>query len=66
MAVEAFPVKAPNKLVPVMEVAKKLVEVAFVEVELPLIKRLPLMVDEAFEMKPWKRPRVVVVETPQV
>jgi hypothetical protein len=51
-------------------VAKKEVEVAEVEVELPFTKRLPVilklesMVDEAVERKPLRKPKVVEVETP--
>ena len=51
-------------------VLKKLVVVAFVVVELPLTKRLPVilklesMVELAVERKPCKKPRVVEVETP--
>jgi hypothetical protein len=40
--------------------------VAFVVVESPLTMRFAFIVDEALEMKPLKRPIVVVVETPQV
>ena len=45
-------------------VEKKEVEVAEVVVELPVIVRLELIVDEAVERKPCKKPRVVEVETP--
>ena len=39
--------------------------VALVVVELPVIRRLPAMVEEAaFEMKPVLKPRIVEVETP--
>ena len=47
-------------------------EVALVEVELPLIKRLPVTrrfastVLEAVDKKPFSKPRVVEVETPQL
>ena len=48
----------------VRRLAKKLVEVAEVVVELPVIKRLESMVDEAVEKKPWSKPKVVEVDTP--
>ena len=53
------------RLVEEAVVEKKLVEVAEVVVELPVIKRLESMVDEAVERKPWSKPKVVEVETPQ-
>ena len=46
-------------------VEKKLVVVALVVVELPVIKRLESMVEEAVERKPLVKPTVVEVETPQ-
>ena len=51
---------------------KRLVDVAEVEVELPLTKRLPVTrkfastVLEAAERKPFSKPSVVEVETPQL
>ena len=45
-------------------VEKREVVVALVVVELPVIVRLPSMVEEAVERKPLSRPRVVEVETP--
>ena len=45
-------------------VAKKLVVVALVVVEFPVIVRLASMVLEAVEIKPLSKPRVVEVETP--
>ena len=46
-------------------VENKLVVVALVVVELPVMRRLPAMVEEAeFEMKPASKPRIVEVETP--
>ena len=60
-----LPVRAPKKLVAVIDgLYREVVEVALVEVELPLMIKPALMVEEAFEIKPLKRPRVVVVETP--
>ena len=46
-------------------VEKKLVEVASVVVELPVIVRLALMVEEAVERNPCRKPRVVEVALPQ-
>lgn len=43
---------------------KRLVVVAFVVVEFPLIRRLAFIVEEAFERKPLSKPIVVVVDTP--
>ncbi len=43
-------------------VAKKLVEVAFVEVEFPVMVKLPILVEEAFEMKPPVRVERPVTE----
>jgi len=45
-------------------VEKKLVVVALVVVEFPVIVRFESMVEEAVERKPLKNPRVVEVETP--
>ena len=42
----------PNKLVEDAVVEKKFVVVALLDVELPVIFKLPTMVDEAFEIKP--------------
>src|SRR3989344_3257763 len=55
-----------NRLVELAVVENKLVVVALVVVELPVMRRLPAMVEEAeFEMKPALKPRIVEVETPQ-
>ena len=48
---------------PVICPPKKEVEVASVVVDL-LARKPPVKVEEAVEMKPWKKPRVVEVETP--
>ncbi len=53
-----------KRLVEEAVVAKKLVVVAFVVVELPVITKLESIVEEAVERKPSKNPRVVEVETP--
>ena len=59
-----FPVVA-NTLVDDAVVAKKLVLVALVVVEFPVIKRLPSMVEEALEIKrPPDRVRREVVAAP--
>ena len=70
--VETLVMAVPRKLklVPTLRlleetgVEKELVEVAEVVVELPVIKRLESMVDEAVEKKPWSKPKVVEVDTP--
>ena len=59
------PTLVPKRLVVEAVVEKKLVEVALVVV-LWLAIKPPVKVEEAVEMKPWKNPRVVEVETPQV
>ena len=46
-------------------VEKKLVVVAFVVVELPVMIKLESMVEEAVERKPLRKPKVVEVELPQ-
>ena len=51
-----------NKSVELAVAAKKEVEVALVEVALPIFRNE--MVEEAAERKPFKNPRVVEVETP--
>src|SRR3990167_4683412 len=54
-----------NRFVELAVVENKLVVVALVVVELPVMRRLPAMVEEAeFEMKPASKPRIVEVETP--
>ena len=60
-----FPVVA-KRLVELAVVAKKLVVVAEVVVEFPVIKRLPSMVEEAFPIKrpPDKVRREVVAAPP--
>ena len=45
-------------------VEKKLVVVALVAVALPVIVRLPSIVEEAVERKPLRNPKVVEVATP--
>ena len=61
--VPIFPV-VENKEVDEATEEKKLVEVEFVEVELPVIVKLASMVEEAVERKPLRKPRRVEVETP--
>ena len=61
--VERFP-EVPKRFVEEAVVEKRLVVVAFVVVELPVIIKLELIVEEAVERKPFRKPKVVEVETP--
>ena len=54
-----------KRLVELAVVEKKLVVVAFVVVELPVMIKLESMVEEAVERKPLRKPKVVEVELPQ-
>ena len=66
-AMTAPPVVVLSKLPEEMEEMAKVVEVALDVVALPLIVRLPWMVEEAaFTMKPFRKATVVEVETPYV
>ncbi len=68
--VARLPVRVPmvaefeKRLVVEAVVAKRVVVVALVVVDLSATKP-PVKVEEAVEMKPLKKPRVVEVETPQ-
>jgi len=53
-----------KRLVDEAVVEKRLVVVALVVVELPVMIKLESIVEEAVERKPLRKPRVVEVETP--
>ena len=53
-----------NRFVELAVVEKRLVVVAEVVVELPVMIKLESIVEEAVERKPFNKPRVVEVETP--